>query len=73
MTLLALAARAGAHWVAGIVEFGAGFVLDRLAPKLDAVIRSRNEMMRFLRQSPSDVSTVAETIRQMGTLADLIP
>jgi len=42
-------------------------------PKLDAVIRSRNEMMRFLRQGPSDVSTVTETIRQMGTLADLIP
>ncbi|HWE49097.1 MAG TPA: FliI/YscN family ATPase [Bryobacteraceae bacterium] len=42
-------------------------------PKLDAVIRSRNEMMRFLRQAPSDVSTVAETIRQMGTLAELIP
>jgi flagellum-specific ATP synthase len=42
-------------------------------PKLDAVIRSRSEMMRFLRQAPSDVSTVAETCRQMGTLAELIP
>jgi len=42
-------------------------------PKLDAVIRSRNAMMGFLRQAPSDVSAVAETIRQMGTLAELIP
>jgi flagellum-specific ATP synthase len=42
-------------------------------PKLDAVIRTRNDMMKFLRQGPTDVSTVAETIRQMGTLAELIP
>jgi flagellum-specific ATP synthase len=42
-------------------------------PKLDAVIRSRNEMMRFLRQGPSDTSVVDETIRQMGVLAQMIP
>ena len=42
-------------------------------PKLDAVIRSRNEMMRFLRQGPSDVCIVDETIRQMGALAQMIP
>jgi flagellum-specific ATP synthase len=42
-------------------------------PKLDAVIRSRNEMMRFLQQGPTDTSVVEETIRQMGTLAQLIP
>jgi flagellar biosynthesis/type III secretory pathway ATPase len=42
-------------------------------PKLDAVIRSRNEMMRFLRQAPADVSPVDETIRQMGTIAGMVP
>jgi flagellum-specific ATP synthase len=42
-------------------------------PKLDAVIRSRNEMMRFLRQGPADTSVVDETIRQMGALAQLVP
>jgi flagellum-specific ATP synthase len=41
-------------------------------PKLDAVIRSRNEIMRFLRQSPSDVSCVDETIRQMSALAGMV-
>jgi len=42
-------------------------------PKLDAVIRSRNEMMRFLRQGPADICVVDETIRQMGALAQMIP
>jgi flagellar biosynthesis/type III secretory pathway ATPase len=42
-------------------------------PKLDAVIRSRNEIMRFLRQGPTDSSIVEETIRQMGSLAQMIP
>lgn len=42
-------------------------------PKLDAVIRSRNEMMRFLRQGPADTSVVDETIRQMGALAQMVP
>jgi FliI/YscN family ATPase len=42
-------------------------------PRLDAVIRSRNEMMRFLRQGPADTSVVDETIRQMGALAQLMP
>jgi flagellum-specific ATP synthase len=42
-------------------------------PKLDAAIRSRNEMMRFLRQAPADISVVDETIRQMGALAQLVP
>jgi flagellum-specific ATP synthase len=42
-------------------------------PKLDAVIRSRNEMMRFLRQGPADISVVDETIRQMGVLAQMVP
>jgi flagellum-specific ATP synthase len=42
-------------------------------PKLDAVIRSRNDMMRFLRQAPADVCIVDETIRQMGALAQMIP
>src|SRR5580700_2557563 len=42
-------------------------------PKLDAVIRSRNEIMRFLRQGPGDTSEVGETVRQMGVLAQMIP
>jgi flagellum-specific ATP synthase len=42
-------------------------------PKLDAVIRSRNEIMRFLRQGPSDTSVVGETVRQMGALAQMMP
>jgi flagellum-specific ATP synthase len=41
-------------------------------PKLDAVIRSRNEMMRFLRQGAADSSVLDETIRQMGALAQLV-
>lgn len=41
-------------------------------PKLDAVIRSRGELMRFLRQGPADVSPVEETIRQMGAIAGMV-
>jgi flagellum-specific ATP synthase len=42
-------------------------------PKLDAVIRSRNEILRFLRQGPTETSVVDETVHQMGVLAQLIP
>lgn len=42
-------------------------------PKLDAVLRSRNEIMRFLRQGASETSVVDETIRQMGALAQMVP
>lgn len=42
-------------------------------PKLDAVIRSRNEMLRFLRQRPTETSLVEETTRQMGALAQMLP
>ena len=41
-------------------------------PRLDAVIRSRAELMRFLRQGPADVSPVEETIRQMGAIAGMV-
>jgi flagellum-specific ATP synthase len=41
--------------------------------KLDAVLKTRNEIIRFLRQDPSDRSVVEETMRQMGTLAQMIP
>ena len=41
-------------------------------PRLDAVIRSRNEVMSFLRQEPSDVACMEETIRQMGALAGMV-
>lgn len=40
-------------------------------PRLDAVIRSRNEIMNFLRQNPDDRSPVDETIRQMEALAGM--
>ena len=42
-------------------------------PKLDAVIRSRNDVVRFLRQGPKDTSVVDETVRQMSVLAQMIP
>ncbi len=42
-------------------------------PRLDAVIRSKNEIMRFLRQKPDDISTVDETIRQMTVIAGMVP
>jgi flagellum-specific ATP synthase len=41
-------------------------------PKLDAVIRARQEITRFLRQEPGDVSDVDETIQQMDALAALV-
>ncbi len=41
-------------------------------PKLDAAIRSRNEIAKFLRQGPTDQTSPAETIRQMGALAQMI-
>jgi flagellum-specific ATP synthase len=42
-------------------------------PRLDAVIRSRNDVMKFLRQGPADTSVVNETIKQMGALAQMMP
>lgn len=42
-------------------------------PKLDAVIRSRQEILRFLQQGAHDRGAMQETIRQMGTLAQLVP
>ncbi len=38
-------------------------------PKLDAAIRARGEILRFLRQSPSETTAVGDTIRQMSELA----
>ena len=42
-------------------------------PQLDSVIRSRSELMKFLRQTPTDVSSPEDTVRHMETLAGLIP
>jgi flagellum-specific ATP synthase len=42
-------------------------------PKLDAVIRSRNEITRFLCQGPAETNAIVDTIRQMGALAQMIP
>lgn len=38
-------------------------------PRLDAVIKARGEILRFLRQSPTETAGVDETLRQMGELA----
>jgi FliI/YscN family ATPase len=41
-------------------------------PRLDSAIKARTEMMKFLRQAPSDASLVDETIRRMGALAEMM-
>jgi len=40
--------------------------------KLDAAIRARKEVLRFLCQAPTDTSLVEETIRRMGALAEMM-
>jgi flagellum-specific ATP synthase len=40
--------------------------------KLDNVIKSRTEMMRFLRQGAQDVSSVDDTMKQLNQLAALV-
>jgi FliI/YscN family ATPase len=42
-------------------------------PKLDAVLRSRDEMLRFLQQAPDDNSLIEETREKMSSLARMIP
>jgi len=42
-------------------------------PKLDAVIRARADILRFLRQSPDDACAFEETMRQMGAVAQMLP
>ncbi len=41
-------------------------------PRLDAAIRARKEMMKFLCQTPTDTSLVDDTIRRMGALAEMM-
>lgn len=41
-------------------------------PRLDAVIRSRDEIMKFLRQGPADISPVDETLSQMQKIAEMV-
>lgn len=41
-------------------------------PRLDAVIRSRNEIMKFLRQEPTDIVPIAQTFQQMSQLAGMV-
>lgn len=41
-------------------------------PRIDAAIRTRSDIMRFLRQGPRDVSTLDETMKQMQTLAGMV-
>jgi len=40
--------------------------------RLDSAIKTRTEIVRFLRQGPHDVSGVQDTIRQMGALAGMV-
>ena len=42
-------------------------------PKLDASIRSREQLLEFLRQTPQTKSTREETLRQLQTLAAMLP
>jgi flagellum-specific ATP synthase len=42
-------------------------------PKLDSVIRARAEMMRYLRQDESAVSTTEETLGGLASLAAVLP
>jgi flagellum-specific ATP synthase len=41
-------------------------------PRLDLAIKTRSEIMRFLRQGPHDVSGVADTLQQMEALAGMV-
>ncbi len=40
--------------------------------RLDNVIKSRSELIRFLRQGPKDVSSVDETMKHLNQLASLV-
>jgi flagellum-specific ATP synthase len=42
-------------------------------PKLDSVIRARADMMRYLRQDESAVSTTEETLGGLASLAAVLP
>ncbi len=42
-------------------------------PKLDATIRARGEMLRYLRQDGEIVSPIQETLSGLGSLAALLP
>lgn len=41
-------------------------------PRLDSAIKTRSDIMKFLRQGSRDVSGVAETIQQMEALAGMV-
>jgi flagellar biosynthesis/type III secretory pathway ATPase len=41
-------------------------------PRLDAAIRTRSELMRFLRQGTRDVSPLGDTLRQMEQLSGMV-
>jgi FliI/YscN family ATPase len=49
-----------------------GAYVSGSSPQLDLAIRSRPEILRFLRQGPADVCALDETIRQMSSLAALV-
>ena len=42
-------------------------------PRLDATIRARDNMMRYLRQDGSVVSPIQETLTGLGSLATMLP
>jgi FliI/YscN family ATPase len=41
-------------------------------PRLDSALKSRNEIMKFLRQGPRDTTPVDETIKKLEALATLV-
>ena len=40
--------------------------------RLDSAIRSREEIMKFLQQKPTDISTAGETTQRLEALADMV-
>jgi len=42
-------------------------------PRLDTVLRARNDLLEFLRQEPSAKSTAHDTLARLGTLASALP
>ena len=42
-------------------------------PRLDTILRARNNLVEFLRQDPSAKSTAQETLARLGTLASALP
>jgi flagellar biosynthesis/type III secretory pathway ATPase len=42
-------------------------------PRLDAILRTRNELMEFLRQEPAAKSSLQDTLARLDVLASALP